>query len=124
MQSTPQEATIKFNETKKFDLDGDGVYDIAVKYNEIVNNIFAKIQIIRISETVEVEVRQAPPAVEEEKAPIEEKVAEAKNNIVEFIKSSAVMAVAIIVVVIILVYLAVAIRRKRAISAIKYRKAK
>ena len=51
IQSEPIEVNLKIGETKKFDLDGDGKYDLEVKLKNIVNgipNIFIK----KISEAV------------------------------------------------------------------------
>lgn len=48
--STPIDATLVVGETKKFDLNGDGTFDIAVTYNGLMGRTFAKINVASISE--------------------------------------------------------------------------
>lgn len=61
LASTPQTATLVVGEQKKFDLTGDGVYDLSVKLNRISINNIASLTVQTISEAI-APVTPAPPA--------------------------------------------------------------
>lgn len=52
IQSEPIKANLKIRETKKFDLDDDGIYDILVRLNSIIEGV-PNIYIKKISEEIE-----------------------------------------------------------------------
>jgi hypothetical protein len=74
--STPQTATLSVGEEKKFDLTGDGVYDLSIKLNRISINKLASITLKSISEAM------LPPAAggEEEAAGAGAEATSEKSN--------------------------------------------
>ncbi len=66
VQSTPVFATLAVGETGKFDLNGDGIYDLAVTLEQRLSSLKAKLKFALISEPIEkAEVKEEPK--EEEK---------------------------------------------------------
>ncbi|MBI2076549.1 MAG: terpene cyclase/mutase family protein [Candidatus Aenigmarchaeota archaeon] len=52
INSTPLTVTLKVNETKKVDLDGDNFYDLEIKLDKIISNIRVEVTLKRIQEPV------------------------------------------------------------------------
>src|SRR3989338_10320937 len=63
VNSTPQYATMKVGETKKFDLDADGYYDLSVRLVSLVNGE-AELAITEINEKIPTTQPIPPPATQ------------------------------------------------------------
>jgi len=111
--SDPVEATFNIGETKKFDLNEDGTYDLSVTLNGIANNK-ADLTITAISEVIPEGTEDGTEATDDTETGGEETSEEVQSGVEETGSGLGTTAwVVIAIVVIIVVVLAVLLTRKK-----------
>lgn len=118
--SSPQEATLTVNQEQRFDVTGDGVYDLLVVVDKVVSNKVT-MTFRPISEAIPVQ-----PAEEPEKT-IGDQIGDAGQNIVESVEKAAegqastwVYVVLVAIIILIIAYLLFRISRKKRYMAYGY----